>query len=98
MRIFRASMIFNRLRPEGLEHLVGAAAEQDRVSLRHVPQIRLRELFVRHDPIKLSVFGGKVAVGTQMIEHNDSSHVTVHAAVDRDDPVGRLGGPDDRAA
>jgi hypothetical protein len=76
MRIFRAPIILNRGRPEGLEHLVRAATEQDRVAVCHVLQIRSGELFVRQDPVELAVGGRKVAVGTHMIERDDSSHVT----------------------
>jgi hypothetical protein len=67
MWIFRAERILDRVRPKRLEHLVGTAAEQERVSLSHVAKVGLGELFVRHDPVELAAFGGKVAVGTDVV-------------------------------
>jgi hypothetical protein len=44
------------------------------------PEVRLRELFVRHDPVEPSVFGGEVAARADVIESDDSSHLKDRAS------------------
>jgi hypothetical protein len=75
MRVFRASGILDGFWPEGLEHLVRAPTKQNRVGIRHLVEIELRECGVRHDPLECSLFGRKKAVSAEMIERNDSPHI-----------------------